>query len=225
MEQTMSRQHGTRAKYVIEKCRCESCTEANRIYARERDRRVRRVTYGIEAPTIIFVDATETREHLQWLSSRGVGKRQIQSVSGVALTTIDKIRQGKISKCRPETADRLLAVGSHKAAAGTTVDAKDTWRLINDLLKHGWTRYRIAQHITGNPNARALQIGKARVLKSTAAKVQHLHDQTMFRIVEDRRLSNERTKKSRAARATVTQDSESGETISDCSSHSLSATG
>jgi hypothetical protein len=221
MEQTMTREHGTRAKYVVEKCRCQPCTIANRLYARERDRTERRVAYGIESPPVIFIDATETREHIQWLRKVGIGRRQIHATSGVALSTIQKIASGQLLRIRPKTADRILAVGRHKAAGGTLVDAKQTWRLINDLLKHGCTQTQIARHI--NHNARALQISKTKIRRSTAEAVQQLHDQIMFRIVEERRLSNERTKKSRAMRATVT-GSEDDETKTSSSNHSPAAT-
>ena len=221
MEQTMTREHGTRAKYVVEKCRCQPCTIANRLYARERDRTERRIAYGIESPPVIFIDATETREHIQWLRQVGVGRRQIHATSRVARSTIQKIGSGQLLKIRPQTADRILAVGRHRAAGGTLIDAKPTWRLINDLLKHGCTRAQIARHI--NHNARALQISKTKIRKSTAEAVQQLHDQIMFRIVEERRLSNERTKKSRAMRATVT-GSEDDETTTNSSNHSPLAT-
>ncbi len=217
----MTREHGTRAKYVVEKCRCQPCTIANRLYARERDRTERRVAYGIESPPVIFIDATETREHIQWLRKVGIGRRQIHATSGVALSTIQKIASGQLLRIRPKTADRILAVGRHKAAGGTLVDAKQTWRLINDLLKHGCTQTQIARHI--NHNARALQISKTKIRRSTAEAVQQLHDQIMFRIVEERRLSNERTKKSRAMRATVT-GSEDDETKTSSSNHSPAAT-
>ena len=219
----MTREHGTRAKYVVEKCRCQPCTIANRLYARERDRKERRVAYGIEAPSVIFIDATETREHIQWLRKVGIGRRQIHATSRVALSTIQKIASGQLLRIRPTTADRILAVGLHKASGGTLVDAKPTWRLINDLLKHGWTKTQIARHINDDPDARALQISKTKIRRSTADKVQQLHDQTMFRIVEERRLGNERTKKSRAARAAVTGVGES-ETTSNCSNRSPAAT-
>ena len=217
----MTREHGTRAKYVVEKCRCQPCTIANRLYARERDRTERRVAYGIEAPAVIFIEATETREHIQWLRKVGVGRRQIHATSGVALSTIQKIGSGQLLKIRPKTADRILAVGRHRAAGGTLVDAKPTWRLINDLLKHGCTQTQIARHI--NHNARALQISKTKIRRSTAEAVQQLHDQIMFRIVEERRLSNERTKKSRAMRATVTGSGDD-ETMTSSSNRSLAAT-
>jgi hypothetical protein len=223
MEQTMTREHGTRAKYVVEKCRCQPCTIANRLYARERDRTERRVAYGIEAPAVIFIDATETREHIQWLRKVGIGRRQIHATSRVALSTIQKIASGQLLRIRPQTADRILAVGRHRAAGGTLVDAKATWRLINDLLKHGWTKTQIARHINGNSDARALQISKTKIRKSTAEAVQQLHDQIMFRIVEERRLSNERTIKSRAMRATVRGSGDS-ETTSNCSNRSQPAT-
>ena len=186
------REHGTRAKYVFEKCRCEPCTEANRLYARERDRHLRRVSYGIEAQRPAYIDATDARIHLQWLSIVGVGKRQVADRTGISISAIDKLRKGKVTKCRPETVDKILAVGRSKAADGAYIDAKATWQLIDDLLKHGWTKTAISKALGSTAKTPSLQIGRKRVTAKKARAVKHLHDQAMFRIVEERRMATQR---------------------------------
>ena len=178
------RQHGTRAKYVIDKCRCEPCTVANRVYQRERDRHTRRVAYGIEPPRPAYIDATETREHLRWLKSKHVGTRTISMRTGIARTTIWKIMAGTVTKIRPDTADKLLAVGKSTVANGALVDAKDTWRRINDLLRHGWTKSAIDRALGGQ--GRALQIGKKRVRASTARAVEQLHATALLPVIVER---------------------------------------
>lgn len=184
------RAHGTRVKYVIDKCRCEPCTDANRTYARERDRHARRVAYGIEQPRQAYVDTTEARKHLLWLSSVGVGSRQVHERTGVARSAIDKIRTGKITKARPRTVERILAVGRSAAADGTLVDAKPTWRHIDDLRRHGWTNAAISRAI-GN-NGRSLQIGRTRVTAGTARKIEQLHQHALLPELRRRELQAER---------------------------------
>ena len=185
------RQHGTRAKYVVEKCRCEPCTNANRTYARQRDHQARRVRYGFDEPNPAFIDATEAREHLLWLSSVGVGKRRVAELTGVSLSAIDKLRQGNRTKCRPETAAKILAVGRSRASDGAFIDAKKTWRLIDDLLKHGWTKQAIAKAIGSKAQRPALQLQPNKVTARNARAIEQLHETALLRVLQDRRLKAE----------------------------------
>jgi len=185
------RQHGTRAKYVVEKCRCEPCTNANRTYARQRDRQARRVRYGFDEPNPAFIDATEAREHLLWLSKVGIGKRRVSELSGISLSAIDKLRQGNRTKCRPETAAKILAVGRSRASDGAFIDAKKTWRLIDDLLKHGWTKQAIAKAIGSKAQRPALQLQPNKVTARNARAIQQLHETALLRVLQDRRLKAE----------------------------------
>jgi transcriptional regulator with XRE-family HTH domain len=185
------REHGTRAKYVVEKCRCEPCTNANRTYARQRDRQARRVRYGFDEPNPAFIDATEAREHLLWLSSVGVGKRRVAELTGVSLSAIDKLRQGNRTKCRPETAAKILAVGRSRTSDGAFIDAKKTWRLIDDLLKHGWTKQAIAKAIGSKAQRPALQLQPNKVTARNARAIEQLHETALLRVLQDRRLKAE----------------------------------
>ena len=193
------REHGTRAKYVAEKCRCEPCTEANRRYARERDRHNRRVRYGIEAPRPAFIDASETREHLRWLKSQHVGTRTISIRTGIARTTIWNIMSGTVTRIRPDTADKLLAVGKSTVANGALVDAGPTWRRINELLKHGWTKSAIDRALGGQ--GRALQIGKKRVRASTARSIEQLHTIALLPVIVQREIDRDRQRALRERQA------------------------
>lgn len=186
------REHGTRAKYVVEKCRCELCTQANRDYARQRDRQERRARYGFDKPRPAYIDATEAREHLRWLSKVGVGKRQVHAQTGVSLTSIYDIRSGRLTKCRLSTANKILAVGRSKTADGALVDAKQTWRRIDDLLKHGWTKRAIAEALGSKAKTPSLQLGRNTVTTRQARAIEQLHEREMFRIIEDRRIATER---------------------------------
>lgn len=185
-------EHGTRTKYVSDQCRCEPCTAANRAYQRERNRRAARVRYGIEDPTIAYVDATEAREHLRWLSSVGVGRRRVVELTGLSDTAVQKIRTGRSTRCRPDTASKILAVGRSKAADGAYIDAKATWKLIDELVANGYRRTWIARQLGSTAKVPALQVGRTQVRADTARKVADLHQRLMFRVLEERRINNQR---------------------------------
>ena len=192
--------HGTRTRYVGG-CRCEPCTEANRLYIRELDRHHRRVAYGIEEPRPERgIDATEAREHLRWLASVGVGSRVVASRAGLSRTTVTEIITGERAKCLPETAEKILAVGKYDRSAGARVDAADTWRKIDELLARGWTKVAIARRVS-SPNALALQIKRDEVRASTAEKVASLYAEVMAPVFARRIADAERQAELRARKA------------------------
>lgn len=164
--------HGTRSRYV-HGCRCDSCRLANRLYAREINRHHARVSYGLEEPReSILIDATETRDHLAWLRTQGVGRRTISKVSGVGQTTIQEIISGRRREIHPRTADRLLAVNRTAQPPKTLIPAEPTVALLDDLIGLGFTQARIALEL-GNKNP-ALQINRKRVTLQTARKVEEV---------------------------------------------------
>lgn len=195
------RPHGTRAKYVAEKCRCDDCRAANAAYTRERLRNEARVRYGIAEPTVAYVDATEARDHLRWLRSVGIGKCRVHELTGVALSSIEKIRSGKVTKCRPRTAEKILGVRRSLAAGGANVDATKTWKQIEDLLAAGYTKTWIAKQLGSKAKVPTLQVGRKQVLASTARKVDELHERLLFRLIQQRRVDNERQIKYRERKA------------------------
>jgi hypothetical protein len=149
------------------------------------------VRYGFDEPTPAFVDATEAREHLLWLSKVGIGKRRVAELTGISLSAIDKIRQGNRTKCRPRTADKILGVGRSQASDGAFIDAKKTWRLIDDLLKHGWTKQAIAKAIGSKAQRPALQLQPNKVTARNARAIEQLHETALLRVLQDRRLKAE----------------------------------
>ena len=184
------RGHGTRTRYVSG-CRCEPCTEANRVYIRELDRHHRRVAYGIEEPRPErAIDATEARDHLRWLASVGVGSRVVANRAGLTRTTVRKIAIGERARCLPETAEKILAVGKYDRSSGARVDAADTRRKIDELLA------RIV-----SPTAVQLQIGRDEVRASTAEKVAALYAEVMAPVFARRIADAERMAEYRARKA------------------------
>ena len=106
----MSRAHGTYAAYVVDRCRCDACTGANRDYARDL-RRTR--AYG--RPRL--VDAGPARRHVRDLIDAGIGLRTIIAATGVSSGCLWKLVYGRrgvdgvqrpSARISPRTEARLL---------------------------------------------------------------------------------------------------------------------
>lgn len=91
-------------------CRTIQCREAHRLY--ERNRKRERSRPDGRGKKFEWVDATECRDHLRWLATKGAGYRQISNISGVPYSVIGRIRRGTVTKIRSTTANKLLGVHS-----------------------------------------------------------------------------------------------------------------
>lgn len=170
------RPHGTRVKYVIERCRCEPCRAANREASRARQKAMSRP----DEAWVPYVPAGPARRHVRSLMEQGVGPKSIAKLSGVPHGAISKLMYGdyvrgtKPSKrIRPETARKILAVTVDQAAGAQKIDAAPTWRLLDDLIARGWTKTYLAQRL--GSRGPGLQIRRTLVRASTARKVEQLH--------------------------------------------------
>lgn len=142
------RRHGTRVKYVIERCRCAPCTIASRDAERQRRHNL--------APA--YVDAGPAREHVRAMMAAGCGYQLQSRVTGVAEQTYQnllyggwRIQDGTRTKraparrVRPATADRILSFRVDQATALRVADRSakrvpalplaQRWRR---LLDAGW---------------------------------------------------------------------------------------
>jgi hypothetical protein len=152
-------------------CRCEPCTVANRVYARELDRHHRRVAYGIEEPVVRLVDATETREHLLWLRSFGVGKRTVHKLTGISTTTLWEIAKGDTLKVLPDTETKILGLWRDTRNNAMIVDAGQTWKRITWLQQQGWSKARIARELG---LSKQLQLRRDRITYATEQRIEQL---------------------------------------------------
>lgn len=167
----MTRPHGSYVKYVIEKCRCDECRTANKLY--ERERKARRVPP--------YVGASEVRRHLAELSEAGVGLKTVAKRSGVSHGALSKIvygstQRGPSKRVRRETAEKILAVTARDAANRSRIDATRTWEHVETLLARGWTRAQIGQALCG-PQAKTLQLGRETVTAAHARTIEALLDE------------------------------------------------
>ena len=174
-KQRKRREHGTNACYrwgVVggdyrNGCRCVDCTTAGVLYEK---RRTVRKARGWEP----YVDNAAAREHLLWLAEQGIGLRAVAEASGLSRSALQDVRSGVRTSSRREWIERVLAVGTHRAAPGARIDAGPTLALIDELVALGHTKGSIAVRL--GATKRALQIGKqGTILRLTADKVEALH--------------------------------------------------
>lgn len=88
MHKIADHQHGTRACYVLDTCRCTPCSKANSAAENER---TRLKAYGRYHK---YVDAHPVRLHLAELKEYGIGLKQVSRVSGVSNGSLTNIWYG-----------------------------------------------------------------------------------------------------------------------------------
>lgn len=81
-------QHGERATYVLDKCRCIPCSKAN---AASEEQRRRLKAYGRYNK---YVAAEHVRAHLRELGEYGIGLKRVAELSGVSTGTLSKLMYG-----------------------------------------------------------------------------------------------------------------------------------
>ena len=85
-------EHGTRAAYVLDRCRCTPCTAANTAQAR---RRSTAIAYGTWPG---LVDAERARTHLRALRAAGLSLQRIAELSGIGQGTVNALVYGAPSR-------------------------------------------------------------------------------------------------------------------------------
>lgn len=144
--------HGTRPAYVLDRCRCRSCRDANSIIGAET---ARAQAYGTWAP---YIDADPVRAHIAQLRAGGIGLKRIAAMSGVAHGTLWKLVYGKpradgrcipSKRCRPGTAARIMALTARIEDLGPRrpVDATGTRRRMQALVAIGWSISRLGEQL------------------------------------------------------------------------------
>jgi hypothetical protein len=177
-ERVIDRPH-SRAKYVIEKCRCAVCREGHRKY--EQNRRRQRA-YGRAS----YVNAEPARAHVRALQSAGMGWHRIAAFAGVHNSVVSKLLYGDRSRgmepskrVRPATAAKLLAVTAGLDVLGATVlfDATGTHRRLRALVTIGWSQAKLAARLSMEPGNFGKTIRSLRVQAVTARAVRALYDE------------------------------------------------
>jgi transcriptional regulator with XRE-family HTH domain len=167
--------HGTNACYVLDRCRCEPCRTAARLYWHVRRQWAREFPY-VDPP---LVDADPVRAHVDRLVAAGMGRKRIAEVSGVPHGAIWKLMEGDPQrgsppsvKVRRETAQAILDC-PYTIADGARVDATEARAIIAELVARGWAKAEIARRVTG-PDAYSLQVAKKGARTVQAGKLRAL---------------------------------------------------
>lgn len=172
------RPHG-RVKYVVEKCRCETCTADNRIYVNDVNRLK---AYGRWEP---YVDAIPVRDHLLALRDAGIGWKRAAELAGVAHGAVEKILygakyrgMGPSKRVRPETAEKILAVRLDTEPLDRYgIDATGTHRRLQALVALGWSQSKLGARIAMSPGNFHKMMNQARVRMGTARTVKALYEE------------------------------------------------
>ena len=173
-------EHGTRAAYVLDRCRCAPCTAANTAQAR---RRSTAIAYGTWPG---LVDADLTREHLRALRAAGLSLQRIAELSGVGQGTVSALVYGTQglqapppARVRADTQRRLLAVRFDPAsvAAGRRIDATGTRRRLQALTALGWSASCLASNTDRTVRTLRRIMSAELVTADTARSVAALYDQ------------------------------------------------
>lgn len=182
-------QHGTRACYVLDRCRCEPCAKAN---AEAEMWRERQKAYGRYAK---YVDADPVRAHVRRLGEQGMGLKRVAAASGVSTGTLSKLmfgvyrdsgtgggRNGPGVRVRQPsrrmlraTAEKVLAVEA-VLADGAKVDGAGTTLRVRALVALGWSQSKIAARL-GITRANFTLTERGQVTARTARAVARLYDE------------------------------------------------
>jgi hypothetical protein len=152
-------------------CKCLLCRAANSRYETGRAVLRRR---GLDNG---LVPSDHAREHLLLLSEKGVGRRTVATLTGIRDRSIQLIRKGIKKQIRKNTERRILFMTSEHVRGSSLVNAASTWKLINHLLKEGFSKKLLAQGL--GYRSPALQINKKFVTARNATKIKFFYDQIM----------------------------------------------
>lgn len=178
LHKVANHQHGTRACYCLDKCRCIPCSKANSAAENER---TRLKAYGRYNK---YVPAEFVRDHLTELKNYGIGLKQVSKLSGVSNGSLTKIWYGKYAdtgrgaerrhgegelergpsrRVLRATAEKIFAVEAVPAnlgAARPDHERTPTARLhLRGLVALGWSQSKLASRLGMQPGNFGRTIG------------------------------------------------------------------
>lgn len=145
-------QHGTRASYVHDRCRCFDCMYANADYETLRSRKK---AYGV----VTHVPAGPARDHIRNLMEQGMGLRSIVATGVISRGGLTKLIYGKrdahgvlhpTNRIEKARADAILAL-EFALADGALVPALGATRRLQALHALGWSQRLLAQQLDIEP--------------------------------------------------------------------------
>lgn len=178
-------QHGTRACYVLDRCRCLPCSRAN---SEAETGRERQKAYGRYDK---YLDAEPVRAHVRSLMAQGMGWKRQAIAAGVSPSSMWKLLYGKRQpdgsqepsrRITRANAERLLAV-TLDLAGGAVVDHTGTTRRVQALVALGWSQAKLGQRLGIDPtNMGPLAHGARETTVATAKAVRDLYDELSMQL-------------------------------------------
>lgn len=165
-EQLAAKPHGTRLRY-LGGCKCLPCRAANSTYA------VHRAQAIAKGQSNRIISAEPARLHILALGKRGMGYKRVADAAGVARSIVAGIRIGRRQNAREESVRSILAV-TFKPSMALLIDARSTWKLLDELIESGYPKRRLA-HMLGNVGSDGLQIRRDVITYRNALKVRALY--------------------------------------------------
>lgn len=176
-------EHGTRACYTLDKCRCGPCASAAYDYEQNR---VRQHAY---ARWDNLVDAAPVRRHVLALMADGIGGKRVARSAGVSVGAITKLLYGTqrpdgtrtpTRRMQRDVAAKLLDVQVLRAP-GAHIRPGEMGGLrlrLQALVALGWSQARLADHLGTTPShfSKIVAGGQA-VRVERAAAIRALYDQ------------------------------------------------
>lgn len=131
------RRHGTLAKYVQDRCRCDDCRTAAVRYNK-------RLRYDRANGRRRTVDASRAHAHLDALAAAGMTEWQITRAGGwKSRNAVASVRESR--RIRPETERRVLSITPDGGLSDQSyVDATGARRRLQALAVLGWTTRALA---------------------------------------------------------------------------------
>ena len=117
--------HGTRGRYVGDKCRCALCRRANTIYRLNRDRELKSEKLNV------LVSSDAARNHMEQLSAIGIGYKTVCDAAGISKSVASRILWGTRRQIRTSTSDAILAVDKTCPPDAALIPAAPTWKIID----------------------------------------------------------------------------------------------
>ena len=166
LHKVANHEHGTRAAYVLDRCRCRPCAKANSDAELWRERQK---AYGRYHK---YVSAEFVRDHLRELGEYGIGLKRVAKLSGVSTGTLSKIVfgvyapvEGEFKGCKGKgelvrersrrvlrsTAEKIYAVEAVPANLGVGQpdhERTPTARLhLQALVALGWSQSKLGDRL------------------------------------------------------------------------------
>jgi DNA-binding Xre family transcriptional regulator len=126
-----------------------------------------------------IVDAAKAKTRILKLRKRGIGRRYLSELIGIPESSISKIASGKKRRIREATLAKILSVALDKLPKGKAlIDAKECWKMLEELLSEGFTKAELANRL--GYKSPAIQIHREKITVDTFKRVKSFYNRIMI---------------------------------------------